>query len=215
MTKLIPFAVVLVMLVGGFCHGLWTDRWDAAANRQVEECARRIGEMPLEFGGWEGEDSPDEVVTTDLQGANVMRRYTNRRTRVKVGVLFASGHARNVAQFHTPTECYPAAGWKVVRETKQPVNLPGCRCTFNVTDFCKKEGHTQYVRVFWAWSGDGTWEVSDQARLAFGRFRVLAKLYVTRPIFSPSEPVDTDDCLGFIEDVVPEFRKVVFGAGGV
>jgi hypothetical protein len=214
MIRLVPYLMIGVLVSGGVLHGLWTDRWVPSADIKVAEAGELLKQIPSRIDNWEGTVvSWPEVDEKERVETNVVRQYVNQANGNSVGVLFSCGHSRNVALFHTPDQCYPAAGYTLAAPTRiYEVSLEGgATAAFHVSDFKRQQGPlTQYVRVFWSWSGDGTWYVPDQPRLAFGRHRVLYKLYVTSPLASLDDPIDTDPCVAFIRDVIPAFRETVF-----
>jgi hypothetical protein len=218
MSRLLQVVLLgVVLLAGGVVHGIWSDRWTPASKAQVAQAGRRVKALPLSVGMWEGTQSPwAEVEEKEAIETIVTRRYVNRLNGTGVGVLLGCGNPRNLSMFHTPLECYPAAGYTLVRPSTKLTFALGDKlpsAEFMVSDYKKTTGPlTQYVRVFWSWSGSGVWQVPDNLRLAFGPYRVLYKVYATRSLSDPEEPIDTDLCLDFLRELLPQFNQSVIEA---
>jgi hypothetical protein len=206
-----------VVLAGGYLHGVRSDRWEKTSGRQIDRAGDLLRHFPDRVGPWTGRDAPwKEVRSKEEIETVVTRRYTNERTGESVGVLLGCGNPRNLSLFHTPLECYPALGFTLARREVHVIDrgagLPPAK--FLVCDFERTLGPvSQTERVMWAFSGSGEWEVPEQPRFTFGSFRVLYKVYVTRSVASPDEPVKDDDpCLQFLRDLLPVCDKYLFAA---
>lgn len=209
---ILPILLMAILLTGGVAHGLRTDRWSSLSEEQIAEAGEKLKQFPLRVGNWE-DIAGRKIDTAERTETNVARNYVNRINGNSVSVLLNCGRARSVSQFHTPDQCYPDHGFTVAGRTRTAkVTLhDNTECRFNVSDFKKGEGSTaQYVRVFWAWSGDGNWTVNEQPWLTLARYRVLHKLYVTHGVATPDEPIDEGPGMDFIRDVVPIYSEVVF-----
>jgi hypothetical protein len=210
-----PALVAAVLLAGAILHGIWTDRWLPTSQAQVAEAGSKVKTFPLEIGPWRGEPAPwAEVENAETIETVVTRRYVNRLNGSAVGVLLGCGHSRNLSMFHTPLECYPSQGYTLTRPSEKHSLRPNESspvAEFLVSDFKMTKGPlTQNVRVFWAWSGSGKWQVPEQLRLTFGPYRVLYKVYVTRALSDSEEPIATDPCVDFLRDLLPELNRSLF-----
>ena len=131
---LLAALALLVLLVSGVVHGLWTDRWvpkpDPAA------AAARFDRLPLAIGDWEGEAL--EVSPRELQGLSgyLARRYVNRDTGDVVTLALMCGRPR-VVSVHSPDVCYAASGYEVTAPGRySPSGLPG-RASFWMTEMLR------------------------------------------------------------------------------
>jgi hypothetical protein len=216
MKRYLPvLAVAVVVLAGGALHGVWSDRWAPHSGERIARAGRLLKEFPARVGDWESTEQPwPEVEAAESVETTVTRRYVNRRTGEAVSVLMSCGNPRNLALFHTPLECYPALGYTLSHPTRTyPVDrargAPPSR--FLVCDFQKANGPlTQYVRLLWGYSGSGAWDVPEHPRVSYGSYRVLYKVYVTRPLDSPDEPLADDRCVAFLRELMPVCDKVLF-----
>jgi EpsI family protein len=89
--------------------------------------------VPTEFGDWVSRDvgdalalnSPDSL-SAKLYAQLVTRLYTNRATGEEIVMLMAYGaNQTDSLQLHRPEVCYPAFGYKLVRNEAVNVPLPG------------------------------------------------------------------------------------------
>src|SRR4051794_17050331 len=96
-------------LIGtGLVHGFWTNRW--VEDTATVEAARRLRNVPMTFGEWEGatiEAEPGPGIAGSIQ-----RGYTNKRLGVTVTIALVNGQPGPVAT-HTPEVCYGASGYTV------------------------------------------------------------------------------------------------------
>jgi hypothetical protein len=198
-----------VLLGCGVVHGLWTNRWTAAA--AVRAAAQRLSQVPSRIGDWEGKDLELGARERQVAGgaAYLSRRYVNARTGAAVTVYVVCGRPGPVA-VHTPDVCYSAAGFEVAGEpAPHPVELDGAApAEFNRVEVRRQEGSAAAARqeVLWSWAADGKWQTPRSPRLAFARYPVLYKLYVIRALPAEAGPADAgaDE---FIRVLLPEIQK--------
>jgi hypothetical protein len=197
-----------VLLGCGVVHGLWTNRWSAAA--AVEAAARRVPQLPTRIGDWDGEELELGSRERQMAGgaAYLRRRYVNARTGATAAIYLVCGRPGPVS-VHTPDVCYSDSGLDVVGEpTPHPVQLDGAApAEFNRIEVRGREGKAATVRqeVLWSWAAGGKWQTPRSPRLAFARYPVLYKLYVIRPL--PAEAGPAGDDAGaddFIRVLLPE-----------
>ncbi len=209
---LLPVLMALALLAGGILHGRWSDRWVPESKAQIAAAGTRITAFPINLGDWKGVNNDWPELNTENAVEKVLTRsYTNRLNGNSVGMLLACGNPRNLSLFHTPLECYPAQGYTLMASAKHSLRVGPSTVEFMVSDFKRAQGPlAAYVRVFWSWSGSGDWEVPEHPRLVFGRYRVLYKVYVARPLLNPEEPVgDEDPCVEFLRELLPEVERSV------
>jgi hypothetical protein len=192
---------------------VWTRRWQDA--RELETTVARLDRVPLTLGEWAGKDedlNPEEVTQGGLAGA-WRRRYVHRRTGTSLTVLLMCGRP-GAAAVHTPEWCYRGVGYEPERAERFSVeDSAGSVGEFWTSKFRKPDAvAAPGLRIFWGWNAAGAWQVPDYPRLAFARHPVLCKLYVVRELSSPTEALDEDPAVGFLQEFLPAANGALFGA---
>src|SRR5437763_898500 len=169
---------------GALVHGATTHRWSALA----PEAGRsdRLHGHVVRLGDYQAEDIPNDLPLKEHSIAT-SRRYISAARNQLVMVTVISGPAGAVST-HTPDVCYPASGYKTVREPKrEAIDLPdGGKAGYYVAEFERKTATvTERYWVRWAWSADGTWSAPDRPRFEYLRVPELFKLYVVTPVADP------------------------------
>ena len=192
MFRLLPTLIAFTgILTAGLVPGLWAGRWIPAVS--LDEAAARLPAIPFAVGEWNGRElqvNPAEQAAAQASGF-VRRRYVNSRTGAAVTLLVLCGRAGPIS-VHTPDICLRGSGFdEVGKESRYEIpGSPGNRLW--VRQFQKVLPSPVFIRVFYGWSANGTWEAPDNPRLAFARSPVLFKMYVFRDLADPNEPVDGD-----------------------
>jgi Protein of unknown function (DUF3485) len=216
MQRLVFYLLVFGMLIGtGIAHGVITDRWSGSADPHAQAAA--YARIPTTIEDWDG--SPVETVKAylppELVQDSLLRRYVNRVDGSVVIVYLRGGRPGPIVAEHSPDSCYPGAGYEFLAPPARRSILAGPSARpqqFWVANFSKTErAEPVYGRIFWSWSGSGTWETPDYPRLAFAHFRKLYKVYVVRQLLKAAEPLeDNDPAIRFIQVLVPELEKALF-----
>jgi hypothetical protein len=199
----------LVLVASGVVHGVWTDRWAEATD--LVDAANRLEQLPLKIGAWHGSVvEMDKDARTGLAGV-IARRYVHATTGKVVTILLGCGRAGPVCT-HTPEVCYAGSGYEV--EKPKLFSLPASgtpAAEFWTARFVKERQTSKtHLRIFWAWHGADAWRVADNPRLAFAGEKVLYKLYVIREMVQSDEPLETDACVEFMQELLPAVRQTVF-----
>jgi hypothetical protein len=211
----VPAVLAAVLVGGGLVHGVLTDRWSNTADAELARAVERLDRLPAEFGGWQA-DGKEWKVAGFQEGLEkvVTGRFTNRLNGQSVAALVQCGHTRLVSRWHTPEQCYPARGYTQATPTTDfefAVAGHDGPARFHVSDFQPPEGTPlPRVRVFWGWSAKGQWQSPEFTRLAFGRYPVLYKVYVTRQMLAAGEPVETDPAVEFLRAAIPPLNDALF-----
>jgi hypothetical protein len=216
MLRLLPVLVAIPLVIGfGVGEGLWTNRWGLYSSH--EEAVARLQKVPLLVGDWHGRErtlDPRRVAQGKLYGY-LLRDYTNLHTGETVQVLLVCGPGRDVAQ-HPPEACYGGAGYKMVGSAPHVVTaesldqLAAMRvATFKIAN----EVLPEQLRIFWAWSADGSWEVPEYPRFTYASEQVLYKLYVIRQLTSVEELLEEEPAAEFLRLFLPEVNNQLFKAG--
>lgn len=214
--SLLGIAVGL-LLVTGFSHGLWTQRWQQS--HELESAVARLDGVPTTLGSWKGEVvEPDrEAFAQSGLAACVMRNYVERNRGSRVSVFLMCGRA-GPTSVHTPEWCYGGAGYEM---TAPPVRyalaLEDGResAEFWTAQFIKTGAVSAVpLRIFWSWNAAGTWVAPAHPRLSFGRYPALYKLYFVHDDLTPTGSLDQDQAVVFMRAFLPELSKVLFPAAG-
>jgi hypothetical protein len=185
---LICFAL---LAAGAVVHGATTHRWAVFAPEPS-----RGGEFhtyAVQLGDYRVEDVPNEIPLKERSVGTTKRYFSPSHNQVVVTSLI-SGPPGAVST-HTPDVCYPASGYRTVREpVRETIDLPGGgTASYYVAEFEKKTAtRTERQRVRWAWSSDGRWDAPDRPRFAYLRVPELYKLYVVTPVtdVDPGRPAE-------------------------
>ena len=170
--------------------------------------------MSLTLDEWEGQDlpplNPREVQLAGLAG-HLHRTYVNRRTGQRVNILLVCRPSGPIS-VHPPDVCYQGAGYRLFdAPVRHDVSGSEPAAQFWVGDFVKPSATLpSHLRIYWAWSADGTWHAPDEPRLSFGRRPALCKLYVIRTTTRAQEPLLQDPANDLLKVLLPEMRKCIF-----
>jgi hypothetical protein len=210
MLRFLPLAAAAACLVGsGLLCGLHTNRWGQPVHLQA--AAGRLDAVASDLGDWQG--APFELDARQLQVAEVIgylaRRYVHRWNGNEITVLIVCGRPGPLA-VHTPDVCFRGVGYGTLGDPqKHPITdvaaVPDT--DFWTVQFAKQGPAPEVLRVFWAWSDDGTWHASDAPRITFARSDALYKLYVIHRSSRQGEPIQDDPCLEFFRVLLPELQK--------
>ena len=211
MYRTLMIACACAVLIGsGVVHGLWTDRWSEQSD--LSGAAARLEQLPTTIGEWHG--TPLEMEkdsNTGLVGL-LARRYVHASSGKVVTILLGCGRSGPVCT-HTPEVCYAGSGYEV--EKPQRFHLTSTTAEapreFWTARFVKERatGKTN-LRIFWSWHGSESWMVADNPRLSFAGEKMLYKMYLIHEMVQPEEPIDSDACVEFMQELLPIFRRTVF-----
>jgi len=178
---------VLLLVIGGVVHGMWTHRWSANASSDDGIDLLAANDEPI--SGWRPGPAVPVNERDVAKGTKVVSRQFVQETGGRKAVVSVTCGVPGVVAAHTPDVCFLGSGYKLKSApTKQPLTpAAGENVTFYVADFEKTTATgTEAVRCRWAWTADGTWQAPDYPRLFFARSQarlpVLYKLYVVHPL---------------------------------
>jgi hypothetical protein len=180
LTKPATLLCALLLVGGAAVHGAVTRRW--AGSDGPPPASAKLHAWTLALGDYAAKEIPNDLPPTEKSVAT-SRQYTSAGTQAGAVVTVITGAPGSVAT-HCPDVCYPASGYRTVREpVKQTVELPGGgTATYYVAEFEKKRATaTERQRVRWGWSTGGPWEAPDRPRISYLAARELAKIYVITP----------------------------------
>ncbi len=207
-----PYVLTLLLAIlialGLFQH-VWAQRPEKA--NDPAEITARLARIPLRIGSWEGQDETENLPAYPPGKVGPIRtiRYVNRQSGEAVSILVTAGPTGPMLFNHQPTNCYTAVGYELVSgPIRHTVSSATSSADFLVGQFTKTAGATpSSLRIFWSFSAAGAWQVPASPRLAFARYPVLFKVYVTRPLHKRVDPVEKDPANEFIRELVPELDK--------
>ncbi|MBX6312417.1 MAG: exosortase-associated EpsI family protein [Isosphaeraceae bacterium] len=213
MVRILPVvAALLVVILSGVGHGLWTDRWQRSDGLAV--AVAQLEQVAMTLGDWEGRANhlDQEVLEKAGFAGYVSRRYVNRRDGRVVSILLACGRPGPLS-VHTPELCYPGAGYQpVTLPTRFHLPSPPRPAEFLVAGFRNAESFAApQLRIFWSWGTAGIWRAPDNPRWAFAASPVLYKLYVIHETADANgRPEDDATSLAFLRRLLPELERVLF-----
>jgi hypothetical protein len=212
--KRLPLVAFAALAVGlGAAYGIQTNRW--MVSREHEAVVARLQAVPMDVGDWKGEDIPfdsADFARAGISGA-VFRKYRNVRTGAAVTMLIVCGRGGPIS-VHTPDVCYADAGFQALGEPKRrPVgtgSTPVEQITVWSLDFAKPDPTDQTrLEVCWGWIREGPFETPADARLSYGRFPALYKLYFVREYMPKSRTAKDNWCDQFIQRALPEIQSAL------
>jgi len=216
MNRALPFvAAALVVLAGTYLQGKWTERWGASSTEKLERFTRRLDDVPLRVGRWEGTDA--EVDAEQFKASHctgcVSRVYRDADGNDEVSFFLVTGTARHIT-IHTPDWCYRGAGFSMKGE---PIpytidcgpDLPPVECL--TTTFVKEDAlGTQRLRIFWSYTDDGRWSGPVWPKPAFAGRPALYKLYLITTAQDADEGPEASASLRFARETMPILNQVLF-----
>jgi hypothetical protein len=213
---LLPGAAFAILILNGLIHGLWTERWTVPNELAVSAAGAKLDQVGITLGTWDGQaiQGDPKLLPEEIIGQYVLRRYLNRNHGSAVTLFLVGGPTRRMWQGHLPLECYRSAGYEVVGSPTKyalPADSSPIPAEFWVATFSKDEMPAPtHLRVFWAWSGSGSWQAPDYPHRAFAGCPFLYKLYVVRQLVEADEPLEGDPGIDFLRVLVPELRRALF-----
>jgi exosortase len=209
----IAWAIPLVVLFG-IAVGRWTDRWQVAPKLSL--AVSRMEQMPTIMGDWRGRARPVDpraMQHASVQGI-VSRTFVHQRTGTSISIVLVFGRPGPVS-VHTPDICYPGAGYAMLQThpSKIAVELQSTKSSavFLAADFENRRSlPADRLRIYWAWSADGSWDVPENPRIVYARRSNLYKLYVvSRTAADPDVSLDelTND---FVAQLLHELDAILF-----
>jgi hypothetical protein len=204
-----PHLVALsLLLIGcGLVHGLWSGRW--AAKQEVD--IQHLLDFEEPIGDWQ----PGEFVQVDPKElpkgqATITRRFVNSKTNRSVVLSLSAGHP-GIVSVHTPDICYLGTGYTlkgaVKREATKLIDAGSIDCY--TADFQRQTSGNESIRVRWSWSSDGTWKAPDSPRFHFVRAGVLYKLYLVHPLSDDEDLTKDDPYRKFVAQLVPLLSRKI------
>jgi hypothetical protein len=210
-----------ILIVAGWVHGDWTNRWGDAPELQYS--VEYLPRLPKTLGPWVGEDlpeTPEQKVqhrAAELRAA-VTREYVLRDRGERITVMVVSGTPGPIGT-HTPEACYNGAGY-LMALPPSTLSFPATNSEdrdniFWVDDFRSDNPALRTgLKLYWSYRPcDPTvpWSASTKPRADFAPYRALYKMYVIRQMEMPGPSPVTDELTPeFIKLLLPALESVVF-----
>jgi EpsI family protein len=215
--KRLPVVTFAALAIGlGTAYGFQTNRW--LASRELDGAAARLQTVPKDVGDWKGTDvefEPADFARAGISGT-VFRRYRNVRTGATVSVLIVCGRGGPIS-VHTPDVCYADAGFQALGEPARRTVGAGSEGQVAVwsMEFAKPDPtDPARLEVCWGWIREGPLETPTDARLSYGRFPALYKIYVVREFMPKSRAAKDNWCDQFIQRALPEIQSALAPPAG-
>jgi Protein of unknown function (DUF3485) len=194
---------IVATVAPAWYHGNMTFRW--GDDRQTVELAKRLAELPENFGDWQlaGQLELSNEEMNQLRPAGYFaRRYVKGDLTASVFVLIGP---MGPTAAHTPDICFSSRDFRIIGErTKVKLKSPpndGSEFWLTRFESRRLEGHA--LRTWYAWTVDGKWSAPESARFAFGSSRFLAKIQVAVS-YPDRESMDIDEAG---EDLLSSVRR--------
>lgn len=202
---------MVVLIVSGLVHGLWTDRWGWSA--EPEASAAKVAALSTTVGDWdmvhERSLDPNELADAGVV-SYVVRTYRHRETRSQVEILLLCGRPGHIS-VHTPDICFQGAGYEFSGSPSRKADTGQPGNDFWTADCAKQTGALpENYRLYWSWNAEGRWQAPDNPRLTFARHKALFKLYVIEKTPSTHGSSEKDPAVDFLGQLLPELKKRLF-----
>lgn len=195
--------VVAFLIVSGYVHGKWTNRWSGGGEVVGKDL---LGSLEMPIGDFQpGEAQAINPAELPPKTQCHSRRFQPLKSGRQILVSLTSGSPSTVA-VHTPDVCYLGAGWKLRgAATRQTIVLAdGSNADFWSADFTKSSATgIETIRVRWAWTADGQWQAPDYPRLKFSRAPILYKVYVVNTLSEEDDLTKEDPYRNFTAALIP------------
>jgi hypothetical protein len=180
-------AGVFLGISGG--HRYWRDWQFQSLSKENESSPFPLKEFPKALGEWhevEGLETRLDAEIARIAGSSdhIIRTYTHEKTGENVVVMLLYGLSQLLSS-HTPTVCYPAAGFKAVPPSRNvEIPIPGStdKALFREEHFVKHAaGAALYQQVYHSFRNAGQWSSDIQSRWrSFRHYPGMFKIQVQR-----------------------------------
>ncbi|MFY9561021.1 MAG: exosortase C-terminal domain/associated protein EpsI [Terriglobales bacterium] len=124
----------------------------ARSRNEVFPQREPLSSLPLQFGGWSGQDFSIDQQTLDILGAGefLSRDFTNSsEPQPPVGLFIAYFPSQKTGDtIHSPGRCLPGAGW--VPTKREVVQLPGSDgSSFPANRYVVSKGGEKDLVLYW------------------------------------------------------------------
>jgi EpsI family protein len=183
----------------------------------VEMPTWTLSSLPIRLGNWRGEATKlDPQIAAATEADVIVDRLYHDDTGHTVSLHSAMFQRPDKGVYHSPMNCYRSAGWKLIEETRENIEISGdLTIPVNLTTW-EREGDKILV-AFWYQLGE--YVLYSRADLGIGvrwalrgqaKWPVLVKLMVQAPLTDPEDSRTV--AIGFTRQLAkwlnqPEHRK--------
>jgi hypothetical protein len=205
----IGVAILALCAAGGFELRNSTGRADEAT---IQETQAKLDAIPNAVGDWKGETLPNDPRQLERTGAFAVtsRAYRNPKTNEVFSVVVLAGPATEIGA-HDPNRCYAGSGYRPVgspAKKELAEATPKGKSGYWSARFDTDTFPAVSLQVNWAWTLDGVWVASDDARYEFVRQPVLYKVYVSRRLNAlATNPTAADPTEEFLAAFFPAVQE--------
>ncbi|MHB8655920.1 MAG: exosortase C-terminal domain/associated protein EpsI [Terriglobia bacterium] len=131
---------------------------------------RRIADVPMTLGEWQGMDAPIEPRILKATGVDdhLNRIYTDSEGE-QVGVYVGYYESQRTGDtIHSPKNCLPGAGWQPVQARRLTIDVPGSK-PITVNEYLIERGLERDIVLYW-YQGRGRVVASEY----WGKFWLVA-----------------------------------------
>jgi hypothetical protein len=206
--------ITLVALMG---LAVFERRWStppAGSNHDPQTGFGRLAELPLNLEGWVGQDDrldPRAVELAEISGS-WYRHYRQTKSGVVVHVLIVGGRPGPIA-LHPPDVCYRGLGFEPSGSARANERIVELNPTsmFRVVDLERDDPvNPRRLRIYWAWSSQGVWNVPRSPRIAYALEPWLYKIYAHRELSSTDPEFSDEPCLEILRLLLPKIHEALF-----
>jgi hypothetical protein len=197
-----------VTLAGAVVQGHMSRRW--GRSQQLQVLADRLRDLPTDIGRWRMKAALKlpPAAEAELECAGyVCGQYENKKTGEIVTAALLLGPAGPIS-VHTPDVCYSSQEYSVIRSPER-VHINEGRDIADELWGTSLQPTTltgNGLRVYYGWSGSGTWSAPGDARFAFAGQPYLYKIQVAGPLPPPTNEEAPDRCKVFLKEFLPAIR---------
>jgi hypothetical protein len=163
--------------------------------------------MPLTIGDWVGEKTPFDLKQLERASADAHLNvvFRNSKTKDVISMLVLAGPAGEIGA-HDPNRCYAGNGFQRVGA---PIikGLASHNSSYWQARFDTDTFPAQSLQVNWAWTVNGDWTASTEARTEFVGQPTLYKLYVSRNLTSAENSRSDDPVDQLMLGLVPTLKQ--------
>lgn len=209
---LATIAVLVLTLIPAVQDGQRRFRW--GEDSEVNELAARLEDFPKHIGEWRciSDDLIDKASSSQLQPvAYIYRVYVNDSRQMQAAVFILLGPTGPTA-VHTPDICFSSREFSILGKRQvvsvAPEYSSPSKCF--ETRFQSRDAGGSYMTSWYAWTIDGDWHASENARFHFARSRHLFKIQIATR-YADRETMENDKVMHeFVAEIEQNLRLKVF-----
>lgn len=193
-----------LIVMGGALYGSYSQRWGPPPD--LVAMGESVEEMPEQIGDWIMiDESPMAKSAVDMLecAGYVNRKYQHSKTGQIVDLAIIVGPPGPTA-VHTPEICFSSRAYDQETERREVeiVSDDGHAHSFWCLEFITKNVLANRLRVYYAWSPDGTWIASESPRYEYAALPGLYKVQLATEISPGTESTGDDPGKDFLKALI-------------